>query len=100
MYSQTPSELPKGYSGSAFSSEPERECFSEPEDDGTQAVGALPEKRRAHSPLSFLDRFRIGRYLKGFDLEDLLILALAFLLLLEDGEDDLFPFLLLFLFIQ
>lgn len=100
MYSQTPNELPNGYSGSAFLREPAEELCPEPEEEIAVEAGALPRKRRERSLFSFLDRFHVGRYLKGFDLEDLLILVLAFLLLLEDGEDDLFPLLLLFLFIQ
>ena len=89
MYSQAPREIPNGYSGSAFRHEPcpEPPCEASP---GT--------KRGVLSPI--LERFRIGRFLKGIDLEDLLILALALLLLLEDGEGDLFPILLLFLLFQ
>ena len=94
MYHQASSDVPSGYSGSAFRSETNENCFPE-----ADIRPSAPEKR---SPLrSILDRFRIGRYLKdGFDLEDLLILALALLLLLEDGEGDLFPLLLLFLLFQ
>ena len=99
MYSQAPSELPNGYSGSAFSHEPiDLPCPDE--ESASFETGALPEKRRARGLYSILDRFRIGRYLKGIDLEDLLILTLALLLLLEDGEDDLFPLLLLLLLLE
>lgn len=101
MYSQAPSELPNGYSGSAFSKEPPPELCCEPENEKAAQTSALPTKRGLGSSLrSVFDRFRIGRSFKGFDLEDLLILALALLLLLEDGEGDLFPILLLFLVFQ
>jgi hypothetical protein len=97
VYSQAPNDIPNGYSGSAFA----KEAHFEPEEETAAEASSLPTAAAPRrSILSFFDRFHIGRYLKGFDLEDLLILALAFLLLLEDGEDDLFPFLLLFLFIQ
>ncbi len=101
MYSQTPSEIPSGYSGSAFRAEPTPEPDLECGNEESAEAGALPAKRgMGRSLLSFLDRFRIGRSLKGFDLEDLLILTLALLLLLEDSEGDLFPILLLFLLFQ
>ena len=100
MYSQTPSELPSGYSGSAFQRTPEEELDRETECRESTEVGAIAEGRQRRPFLSFLDRFHVGRYLKGFDLEDLLILALALLLLLEDGEGDLFPLLLLFLLLE
>ena len=93
MYSQAPNEIPSGYSGSAFSREIEEIEPSEP-------PTPIEEAKRPSRLTSFLERFHIGRYLKSFELEDLLILGLVLLLFLEDGEGDLFPLLLLFLLFE
>ena len=58
----------------------------------TVATSAHTREKRP----SLLSRFGLDR-LFGFDLEDLLILVLAFILLTEDGESDLLPLLLVLL---
>ena len=94
MYSRETNELPQGYSGSVFREEEKEVC------PVCCEGGGETEKAAEKGLFPLLGRFRIGRLIKDrFDPEDLLLLALALLLLIEDGEDDLFPLLLLFLLI-
>ena len=94
MYSQAPNEIPNGYSGSAFRAE------NREEDSENRFSLPCEEKTAGGRLASIFGRFRIGRYLRSLDVEDLLILGLVLLLLLEDGDGDLFPFLLLFLLFE
>ena len=97
MYSRETNELPQGYSGSVFREE-EKEVCPVCREDARETRET--EKGGSKGLFPLLGRFRVGRLIKErVDPEDLLLLGLALLLLIEDGEDDLFPLLLLFLLI-
>ena len=117
----TRQDLPPSYSGSLFREQGEEmpplseeecavaaeehkdgEATASPSDGkhkGTESDGSAPVSARPHGGGmgSFLSRLGLGQLLR-LELEDLLILALIFILLTEDGESDLLPLLLILLF--
>ncbi len=87
-------ECADGAALTAESAEQEEICSPPPEESEKKEEETAPVSARAREKHpSLLSRFGLDR-LFGFDLEDLLILVLAFILLAEDGDID--PLLLLF----
>ena len=110
----TRDDLPPSYSGSLFRERnddtprehPQSEaetapCCSEAEETGADEKEASAPARIGHGQnekgSSLLSRLGLKHFF-GFDLEDLLILALILILFAEDGDGDLLPFLLILLF--
>ena len=94
----TASELNSAMGAEENTDKQEEICNPPPEKAERDEKEAVPASARpAGKRHSMLSRFGLDR-LFGFDLEDLLILVLAFILLAEDSENDLLPVLLVLFF--
>ncbi len=98
-FGETEAHLPPGYSGSVYRADSPLPVTEEREGDvpipreETAPASTEPVKRERGTIAGWLSRVGIHTGSFSLDIDDILLLAIALLLLFEDGESDMLPLL-------